>query len=81
MIKYFHKHILEHLESKAFVATKHLNEFTTLWPKIDHTLSWSFLIDTEKNAISSDKLVIFKKADKQDSEGMGIWMSPFWWQD
>lgn len=39
---------------------------------MDHTLNQSFLIDTVTNAISSDKLVIFKKADKQNSKGMGI---------
>lgn len=39
---------------------------------MDHTLSQSFLIDIVTNVILSDKLVIFKKADKQSSEVMGI---------
>ena len=37
-----------------------------------YTLSQYFLTDTTTNVVSSAKFVIFKKADKQSSEGMGI---------
>ena len=41
------------------------------------TLNQYFPLDATKNAISSDKLVIFKKADKQISEEIGIQTSNF----
>ena len=48
---------------------------------MDCTLNQYFPLDATKNAISSDKLVIFKKADKQISEEIGIQTSNFWWQN
>lgn len=44
---------------------------------MDCTLSQYFPLDATTNAISSDKLVIFKKADKQISEESGIQTSDF----